>query len=177
MWYLTAWSAIKSFFGGSKGENGSGNNLGLIFVGLLVLVISVFVYSNSSVILSKFGFETTTNLKAEVTRLQGELSQAKRINDKLNEDLKSQTSRHKAELEAVSGVYKEREKTKDKIIEVKTQKELKDRDTIKKLSEKMVVTPTEITIPIAEYDQLSSNNIDSITEVYDTFFKNERTPQ
>ena len=158
------WLAIKTFFN-EKVMSTTG-----IFIGIFALIIAVFVYSNSDVILSKFGFETTANLKSEVTRLQGELKQAKEINDKLNADLAAQTTRHKAELAAVVETYKEREKVKDKIIEVKTQKELKDRETINKLKAKMVVTPTEITIPLEEYNQLSASNIDSINEVFNSFF-------
>ena len=158
------WLAIKTFFN-EKVMSTTG-----IFIGIFALIIAVFVYSNSDVILSKFGFETTANLKSEVTRLQGELKQAKEINDKLNADLAAQTTRHKAELAAVVETYKEREKVKDKIIEVKTKKELKDRDTINKLKAKMVVTPTEITIPLEEYNQLSASNIDSINEVFNSFF-------
>ena len=158
------WLAIKTFFN-EKVMSTTG-----IFIGIFALIIAVFIYSNSDVILSKFGFETTANLKSEVTRLQGELKQAKEINDKLNADLAAQTTRHKAELAAVVETYKEREKVKDKIIEVKTKKELKDRDTINKLKTKMVVTPTKITIPLEEYNQLSASNIDSINEVFNSFF-------
>ena len=59
------WTAIKTFFG-DKVMSYAG-----IFIGIFALIIGVFIWSNSSVILSKFGFETATNLKAEVTRLQG----------------------------------------------------------------------------------------------------------
>lgn len=158
------WLAIKTFFK-EKVMNVAG-----IFIGIFVLIIAVFIYSNSNVILSKFGFETTTNLKSEVTRLQEELKQAKEINDKVNEDLAIQTTRHKAELIAVVESFKEREKVKNKITEVKTKKEIKDRDTINKLNTKMIATPTEITIPLEEYNQLSANNIDSINEVFNSLF-------
>lgn len=71
------WTAIKTFFG-NKVAGYAG-----IFIGIFALIIGVFIWSNSSVILSKFGFETATNLKAEVTRLQGELETAQRINKNL----------------------------------------------------------------------------------------------
>lgn len=160
MWYL----AIKNFFS-EKVMTATG-----IFIGIFALILIVFIYSNTDVILSKFGFETTANMKSEVTRLQSELKQAKQINDKLNTDLSAQTTRHKAELAAVAESFKEHEKVRDKIIEVKAKKEIKDKDTINKLKAKMVITPTEITIPLEEYNQLSANNIDSINEVFDSFF-------
>ncbi len=158
------WLAIKTFFS-EKVMSSAG-----IFIGIFALIIAVFIYSNSNVILSKFGFETTTNLKSEVTRLQGELETAQRINKDLQSDLTAQETRHKAEIKAIVDSSKEREKVKDKLIEVKSKKELKDKATIDQLNKKIVVTPTEITIPIAEYDQLSTSNIESVQEVFDTFF-------
>ena len=158
------WLAIKTFFG-EKVMSSTG-----IFIGIFAIIIAVFIFSNSNVILSKFGFETATNLKAEVTRLQGELRTAQRINQDLQRDMKDQEVRHKAELQAIVDASKEREKIKDKIIEVKAKKEIRDKATIEQLNKKIIVSETEITIPIAEYDQLSSSNIDSLNEVFDSFF-------
>lgn len=158
------WKAIKTFFG-EKVMSSTG-----IFIGIFAIIIAVFIFSNSNVILSKFGFETATNLKAEVTRLEGELRTAQRINQDLQRDMKAQEVRHKAELQAIVDASKEREKIKDKIIEVKTKKEIRDKATIEQLNKKIIVSETEITIPIAEYDQLSSSNIDSLNEVFDSFF-------
>ncbi len=158
------WLAVKTFFN-EKVMSYAG-----VFIGIFALIIGVFVWSNSNVILSKFGFETTTNLKSEVTRLQGELETAQRINKGLKDDLAAQETRHKAEIKAIVDAGKEREQVKDKIIEIKTKKELKDKSTIEQLNKKIVITPTEITIPIAEYDQLSTSNIESVQEAFDTFF-------
>lgn len=158
------WLAIKTFFG-EKVMSSTG-----IFIGIFAIIIAVFIFSNSNVILSKFGFETATNLKAEVTRLEGELRTAQRINQDLQRDMKDQEVRHKAELQAIVDASKEREKIKDKIIEVKAKKEIRDKATIEQLNKKIIVSETEITIPIAEYDQLSSSNIDSLNEVFDSFF-------
>lgn len=160
MWWLT----IKTFF------NEKILSMAGIFIGIFVLIIAIFIFSNSSVILSKFGFETTTNLKSEVTRLQGELKAAKQINDKLNSDLNIQITRHSAELTAISESFKERERTKREVNRVITEKKTKDEKLITILEDKMVITPTEITIPIEEYNQLSINNINAINDVFNSFF-------
>jgi len=165
------WLAIKTFFS-EKVMSSAG-----IFIGIFALIIAVFIYSNSNVILSKFGFETTTNLKSEVTRLQGELQTAQKINQDLNRNMVEMQDRHKAEIKAIVDAQKEREEVKNRIIEIKTKKELKDKATIEKLNSKIVVTPTEITIPIAEYDQLSANNIDSMNEVFDSLFPSPKEIQ
>lgn len=158
------WLAIKTFFG-DKLTSSAG-----IFIAIFVVIFGVFIFSNSNVILSKFGFETTTNLKSQVTRLEGELKTAKRINDELSRDMETLTTRHKAELKALVEVQKEREQVKEKIVEIKTKKDIKDKPTIKKLNEKTVETPTEITLPLAEYNELSASNIDSLHEVFESFF-------
>lgn len=158
------WTAIKTFFG-DKLSSSTG-----IFIGIFAVIIGVFIFSNSSVILSKFGFETATNLKSQVTRLEGELETAQRVNKNLQDTLTAQDTRHKAEIKAIVDAQKEREQVKDKIIEVKAKTEAKNKVIIEQLRKKTVVTDTTITIPIVEYDQVSGNNIDAINEVFDSFF-------
>jgi len=158
------WAAIKTFFT-NRVLSTSG-----IFIGIFAIIIAVLVLSNASIILSKFGFETTANLKAEVATLQAELEQTKQINNRLNEDLANQTLRHKAELSAVTESVRERRVVRDRIVEVIVAKEVEDKAVIAELTDKMVITPTEITIPIEEYNQLSTNNINSINEVFDSLF-------
>lgn len=162
------WTAIKTFFG-DKVMSTTG-----IFIGIFAIIFGVFLFSNSNVILSKFGFETATNLKAEVTRLQGELETAQRVNKGLKDDLAAQETRHKAEIKAIVDAGKDREKIKDDIINIKTKKEAKDKATIAELNKKTIVTDTTITMPIAEYDQLSSSNADSINEAYNKFFPEDK---
>lgn len=158
------WTAIKTFFS-NKVMSYAG-----IFIGIFAIIIGVFIWSNSSVILSKFGFETTTNLKAEVTRLQAELETAQHINKDLQSKLSAQETRHKAEIKAITDANKEREKIKNKIIEVKTKREIRDKVVIEQLNRKIMITSTEITIPIDEYDRLSTSNIESVHEVFNSFF-------
>lgn len=165
------WTAIKTFFG-DKVMSSAG-----IFIGIFAVIIGVFIFSNSNVILSKFGFETATNLKAEVTRLQGELETAQRVNKDLQSNLAAQETRHKAEVKALVESAKEREKIQNDIIEAKKKKEAKDKATIEQLNKKTVVTDTTITIPIAEYDQLSASNADTINEVFDSFFPDLKEPK
>ena len=50
-------------------------------------IFALFLFSNSNVILSKFGFETTTTLKSNLTKTQGELKTAVVVNNNLNKTL------------------------------------------------------------------------------------------
>lgn len=76
------WTTILSFF---KGKVFS--EAGSLLIPLLIL-LAVFLIWNSDSILTKFGFETTANLKSEVTRLKGEVDKLKEANEKLSSDLK-----------------------------------------------------------------------------------------
>lgn len=159
------WIAIKLFFN-EKVFTATG-----IFISIFLAIIAIFIFSNSNVILSKFGFETTTTLKAELTRTQEELKRAKEINDNLNNTIETLKSANKDKIDSVIGFYKEKEAAKDAIIIISKKKEVRDRETIKNLEQKTTKTETTITIPIAEYNKLSESNIDTLNEVYDSFFK------
>jgi hypothetical protein len=142
-----------------------------IFIMIFAAIFAVFIFSNSNVILSKFGFETTTTLKAEVTRLDGELKQLKATNDELNKTIESQKTIHNKELELIKSNFKEQQAVKDKVIEIKTKKEVKDRDTIKKLQKETVANDETITMPTAEVNKMSLSNITSLHDTFDSLFE------
>jgi len=146
-----------------------------IFLLIFAAIFAVFIFSNSNVILSKFGFETTTTLKAEVTRLDGELKTLKDINEKLNKTIADQTAVHDAKLKGVIENFKEQEKARLTVTVIKTKKEIKDRDTIKELEKKTVQTDTEITMPLAELNKLSESNITSLNDAYSSLFETGKT--
>jgi uncharacterized membrane protein YgaE (UPF0421/DUF939 family) len=142
-----------------------------IFISILIAIVAVFIFFNSNVILSKFGFETTTTLKAELVRTQEELKKAKEINDNLNKTIENLKNIHENEVKTIVEFYKEKEIAKDTITTISKKKEIRDREIIKKIDEKLSQTETTITVPIIEYNQLSESNIDALNEVYNSFFK------
>jgi len=46
------------------------------FILIFIAIFALFLFSNTNTILSKFGFETTTNLKAELVKSQEDLKKA-----------------------------------------------------------------------------------------------------
>lgn len=64
-------------------------SLPVVFIGILIAILSIFLIYNSDTILSKFGFETKSVLKAQVETLKKDLQTAERINKDLNEKVKN----------------------------------------------------------------------------------------
>lgn len=132
------------------------------FILIFIAIFALFLFSNTNTILSKFGFETTTNLKAELVKSQEDLKKLAEINTNLNNLIVQTNERHKRELEAIRSVEEEKKVIDKAITEVVEIRKVLAKPVQKKLIQKTVTTETTITIPIEEYNQLSEQNIDSI---------------
>lgn len=132
------------------------------FILIFMAIFALFLFSNTNTILSKFGFETTTNLKAELVKSQEDLKKLAEINTNLNNLIVQTNERHKRELEAIRSVEEEKKVIDKAITEVVEIRKVLAKPVQKKLIQKTVTTETTITIPIEEYNQLSEQNIDSI---------------
>ena len=141
-----------------------------IFLLIFAAIFAVFLFSNSNVILSKFGFETTTNLKSELTRVQNELRQLQAINNGLNKTIEDLQKRNTEVEEALVKSFIEKETLREKVNDIRAKKDKKVKELNKRVEEQTTVTETTITLPIVEIDQLSAENIDSLNEVYDSLF-------
>lgn len=78
----------------------------------LIALLAIFAIWNSDSILTKFGFETTANLKAEVTRLKAKVDQLEEANKKLKTDLKRTEEKCTINADAVSTICVVKEETK-----------------------------------------------------------------
>lgn len=78
----------------------------------LIALLAIFVIWNSDSILTKFGFETTANLKAEVTRLKAKVDQLEEANKKLTSDLKRTEEKCTINADAVATICAVKEETK-----------------------------------------------------------------
>jgi len=141
-----------------------------VFLLIFAAIFAVFLFSNSNVILSKFGFETTTNLKSELTRVQNELRQLQAINNGLNKTIEDLQKRNTEVEEALVKSFIEKETLREKVNDIRAKKDKKVKELNKRVEEQTTVTETTITLPIVEIDQLSAENIDSLNEVYDSLF-------
>lgn len=145
------------------------SSAGVLIIPILLL-IGIFVMSNTDTILSKFGFETKSSIKAELVVANEGVKQAGIINENLNKAIDAVTSNAVAVKEAIVSNYKEQDKAKDIVAKISEHKKALDLPIEQRLKEKTVTTATTITIPIAEVNELSASNIDSLNDTYDQLF-------
>lgn len=148
-------------------------NLSGIFLTIFAVIIGLFIFSNSNVILSKFGFETTTNLKSQVTSLQKDLDNLKQINDDLNKTVSTLEKSNNEKEKALVDYFKEREVLKDNVTKLTKKRTEEIREINSKIKDKIIETPESITLPKKEYQEQSLSNISLINNVFNSNFTPE----
>lgn len=161
-------SIFSSFF--SRLFGGDNNSLTTIFILIFALLIVILVVSNANVILSKFGFETTTQLKAELVRTQEELKRAKEINDNLNNTLTQIQLEFERSRQIISELVAEKEALTKRAEEILKQKNDREKVLIAELKRKTTTTSNIITYPKEELNKLSESNIVALQEAYRSYF-------
>lgn len=119
------WAAVFSFLKGKVFTEA-----GSLLIPLLI-ILSIFVIWNSDSILTKFGFETTANLKAEVTRLNAKVEQLEEANKKLTTDLKLSEEKCGISVNSVTELCAVKEETKHTVDSV-IDKRKKEAERIKR---------------------------------------------
>lgn len=119
------WTAVFSFLKGKVFTEA-----GSLLIPLLI-ILSIFVIWNSDSILTKFGFETTANLKAEVTRLTIQIETLEEANKKLATDLKLSEETCGISVNSVTELCTVKEETKHTVDSV-IDKRKKEADRIKR---------------------------------------------
>lgn len=138
-----------------------------VIVAIVVFILLYFLLTNTTTILSKFGFETTTTLKAELIQSQNDLKRLSEVNTNLNNTIDTLQKTAKKNAEAISSSTKEKQ-----AVQVKTNTSLqKYTDKIRKFKEDLKTKPTTSAEVTLEVDALSEANIDLITEVYNSNFQ------
>lgn len=138
-----------------------------VIVAIVVFILLYFLLTNTTTILSKFGFETTTTLKAELIQSQNDLKRLSEVNINLNNTIDTLQKTAKKNAEAISSSTKEKQ-----AVQVKTNTSLqKYTDKTRKFKEDLKTKPTTSAEVTLEVDALSEANIDLITEVYNSNFQ------
>lgn len=142
---------------------------------VFTVIFAMFLFSNTNVVLSKLGFETTTNLKTQLVAAQQQLQIAQSTNKKLNDQLIKLQTESSKQLKAVEELHRQEKTTEKRIDTILRTKQLNTQAAITSLNKKTVTTSETIQIPIQKYDILSAENIDVISRTYDEFFSPEST--
>lgn len=134
---------------------------GVFILGFLAF-ISVFLIFNSETILTKFGFQTKTAAVVELAETKAELQTAVRANEELVIAIEEMQIVHREERAAIRTVTQERQVIQRQVNRVIEERKVQAIIPERTIMNEIVVTETTVTIPRAEYDQLSRQNISSI---------------
>ena len=146
-------------------------NLPTMFVLGMVGLIAFVLLTNSDTVLSKFGFETTSTLKAELARTQSELDRLAKVNQELIDSIEEIKRTQQAQIEALSNFYKEEESKKTATIQIVETKQTKIKDLNKKVAAKTKSTKDTVTLPTQELNNISETNISALIETKAMLFK------
>lgn len=148
---------------------------GKIFLLILLALIGVFIFSNTSVILSKLGFETATTLKAQLVQTQADLDRVVELNLQKDNELIKERTMTKALTEQLDKLNTVTTVANEQVQKVQHEKRRKTEVIITKVKSSEVQGGNVVQLPRAEIDQLSSVNIEQVTEVFDTLFPSQAT--
>jgi chromosome segregation ATPase len=87
-----------------------GNKTAYYAIAAILAILLIFFLFYGDTLLSSLGFQTKSNLKAEVARLQEENKQLQTQLDVLHEAMKKKDEFHRSKIEAVSSYCQEQEK-------------------------------------------------------------------
>lgn len=143
---------------------------GKIFLLILLSLIGVFIFSNTNIILSSFGFETTTNLKSKLVKTQADLEQIIELNKDKDKQLELERANAKALQEEIKDLYAAKESARQKVDVIQAKKKEDTKDTIAKIKDEEIVSDSFVQYPKKEIDKLSAANIDQVTDAFDQLF-------
>lgn len=141
-----------------------------VFLMIFAFIIGGFLFYNSNTILEKFGFETRTSIKAELTKTQEQLTQAQDTNKELVQKIKELERVKKEHEQAIIDYEAEKKQTNKTIEEIKTKKKENSKKATENLDNKTQVTDTTITVPKQDYDDASRENIRAIHTALQSLF-------
>lgn len=141
-----------------------------ILITAMVLLIGSLVWSNSDTILSKFGFETKTNLKGSLVKAQEDLRTAVDSNKRLNDELKEKERYNQRLLKELESLENDKIALSKEIEEIKKTRSVKVTPKVNQFKKDTVVGDKTVTIPVALLDEISSDNMQSVQETYDRLF-------
>lgn len=145
-------------------------NLTTMFLGAMLLLISLFVLFNSDTVLSRFGFETKTNLKAQVVSTKKDLNAVLMANAESEETARDQRQIQGVILDTVVKVAEEKARVAEVVGESKTSVRKTTQPVVDKVKKENPPTSTSTTISKEDANQVSVIVIESLHSVYDDLF-------
>ena len=148
-----------------------------ILITAMVVLIGSLVWSNSDTILSKFGFETKTNLKGALVKTQGDLNTALDANQRLLAELREKERYNQKLLKEMENLEKDKVALAAEIEEIKKNRGAKVAPKVNQFKKETVTTELTVTVPVALLDEISADNLQSVQETFDRLFSGIGPPQ
>lgn len=149
-------------------------SLPVVFIGILVAIISIFLIYNSDTVLSRFGFETKTVLKAQVESLKKDLKQAESVNADLLKKLEYVEQQAKIREQALVEYYQNVNTVQKRVSSIQKTKIEKEKVIQEEIKQQQVLDENTKTVsfPIEKLNEHSSIQISTLNEVYHELFEN-----
>lgn len=143
---------------------------GAVFSIIIGCILVTFMWAGSEVMMTKLGFETKTSLRAQLAQVNAvvQTQQASLLTaDKTIKDLKAENVRILNEVKELQQVNKV---DTEVVQEVKDTLVKKTEPIKRQVGKRKVVTTDTITLPVAEIDALSLENVRAINALHDELF-------
>lgn len=143
---------------------------GRVFVGILLLIMTYFLWNGSEAVMTKFGMETKSSLRAALVTQTQAVEAAMKANKTNSDTIKGLQEENRRLANELGELKKKDEKAAQ--ITVDAQTNLKKKvDPIKtQIAKKKIVTDKVIMLPTAEVNAKSEANISALHDAYDKFF-------
>lgn len=161
--------SLFSFFR-NREKRSTQSGLSFIFIGIIAIFLLFLFFSNLDPILSRFGFETTSKLKEELTRTQGQLQQLTLINESLNKNIELLKAQYEEQVRVLEEYRKRTEEAEKKVEETQKKYQVALSKLNKKIESATKVDNDVIIIPIKDINEASMSNISAINNVYNNLF-------
>lgn len=142
------------------------------FIGVLIGLLLIVVLFNSDTILSRFGFQTKTNLATQLSQAQAATSAFKTANEALVKQVADLQKQAAIDKQNLSDYYQQKEKDRQTIEKLKHEKAKKEQVLNTQIDMKTKIDPKAdtITLPLSEMNEHSVIEINALNEAYDELF-------
>lgn len=154
----------------SKRKEFGGASASMVLLCILIGFVGIIILSNTNVLLTKMGFETTTSLKAQLVSASNDLEQVTRVNSQNLLNLEMERENTKVLKEQLQELQELKSKASEVVVQAGVRKANKTSKAVSTIAAKTVETKDTITLPKEEVEQLSRANIDQLHEVYASLF-------
>lgn len=143
---------------------------GRVFAGILLLIMTYFLWNGSEAVMTKFGMETKSSLRAALATQTQAAETAVKTNKTNLDTIKGLQEENRRLVTELGELKKKDEKVAQITVEAQTNLKKKVDPIKTQIAKKKIVTDKVIMLPAAEVNAKSEANILALHDTYDKFF-------